>query len=243
MTVGQKILVIGGTRGTGQFIARRLAETGHEVRVLARNPDRARALFSDSVEVVGGDVTDRDTLLPAVAGVEHLIFTAGVTHRPAAESLVKATVYDGVLNTIAAARESGFTGRFVLMGAVGTTRASMLSFLLNLIKGKTLHWRSKAEEALRASGLDYTIIHAGILVDGPVGERPIVVGQSNLPMRWRHRISRADAAEVIVRALFHPAARNASLDAVWVFDGPAPALDEQFAALHPDDGVARAGRG
>jgi uncharacterized protein YbjT (DUF2867 family) len=234
MTTPQRILIIGGTRGTGQLIARRLADDGFHLRLLARNAERARALFDRSVEIVQGDVTDPGTLAPAIADMEHLIYTAGVTKRPAAEAIIKATEFDGVLNTIAAAQAIGFSGRFMLMGAIGTTRSSLLSFLLDFIKGNTLQWRLRAERALRASGLEYTIIHAGILVDRPTGERPIEISQHHYPMRWRHRISRADAAEVFARALLHPNARNATFDAVWARDSRIPDLEEQLERLQPD---------
>jgi len=223
-----RVLMIGATRGTGLLIALRLADSGFPLRILARNAERARALFDRSVEIVQGDVTDPGTLAPAIAGMDHLIYTAGVTKRPAAEAIIRATEYDGVLNTIAAAQEIGFSGRFLLMGAIGTTRTSLIASLLNFIKGNTLHWRLRAERALRDSGLEYTIIHAGILVDGPVGERPIEVSQHHYPMRWRHRISRADAAEVFTRALLHPNARNATFDAVWARDSRIPDLQEQL---------------
>jgi uncharacterized protein YbjT (DUF2867 family) len=238
MTTRKRILIIGGTRGTGQLITRRLADDGFHLRLLAHNAERARAQFDRSVEIVRGDVTDPRTLAPAIADMDHLIYTAGVTKRPAAEAIIRATEFDGVLNTIAAAREIGFSGRFLLMGAIGTTRTSLISSLLNFIKGNTLQWRRRAERALRDSGLEYTIIHAGILVDGPAGARPIEVSQHHYPMRWRHRISRADAAEVFARALLHPSARNATFDAVWARDGRIPELERQFEELQPDSGTA-----
>jgi uncharacterized protein YbjT (DUF2867 family) len=234
MRVRKRVLVIGATRGTGYLIACRLLEENYRVRVLARNGAKAEELFRGRVEVVEGDVTRPETLIPAVMEVDHIIFTAGVTRRPAGEAIVKATVYDGVLNTITAAKATGFTGRFLLMGAIGTTRGSLLSLLLNLIKGNTLRWRRRAEEALRRSGLEYTIIHAGILLDAPGGQRPVELGQANYPMRPWYRVSRADVAEVFVRALRHPNARNATFDAVWARDGRDHNWDKLFRGLKPD---------
>ncbi len=235
MQKNECVLVIGATRGTGYLIAKRLLEEGYRVRVLARNGVQARELFGGQAEVVVGDVTKPETLVPAVAGVDHIVFTAGVTRRPAPEAQVKAVVHDGVLNTLAAAKAAGFTGRFLLMGAIGTTRGSLLSFLLNLIKGKTLHWRKRAEEAVRRSGLDYTIIHAGILTNGP-GGGAVEIGQRHLPMRPWYRISRADAAEVFVQALKHPATRNTTFDAISSRDDRIRGWDERFRHLHPDEG-------
>ncbi|MBA3970206.1 MAG: SDR family oxidoreductase [Gemmatimonadetes bacterium] len=239
MQTRERVLVIGATGGTGRLIAQRLVDERSEVRVLARSSARARGLFDGRVEVVKGDVTQPETLAAAVAEVDHIIYTAGVTKRPAREAIVKATEFDGVLNTIAAARATGFTGRFLLMGAIGTTRGSILSFLLNLIKGNTLRWRRRAEEALRKSGLEYTIIHAGILTDAPGGQRAVEIGQAHYPMRLRYRISRADAAELFVRALRHPNTRNTTFDAVWARNGHVREWGELFRDLRPDGEASR----
>ncbi len=231
---GERVLVIGATRGTGHHIVRLLLRDGYRVRVLARNEARARASVSDAVEIVVGDVTKPETLPAAFPGVDHVILTVGVTQRPASEALVKPTVYDGTLHVLAAAHDAGLGGRFMYMSALGTTKWSLLAFLLNLIKGNTLRWRRRVEEEIRRSGLDYTIVHAGILTDAPAGRRGIRIGQEELPMSWRYRISREDVAEVFVRALRDPRTRNTTFDAVWS-RGEAPNdWDGLFARLAPD---------
>lgn len=84
--------------------------------VCSRDPAKAIAAFANAVEVVQGDLTKAETLLSALQGADHVVLTAGVTKRPAPE-------------------------RLVYMSATGTTRGSVLAFLLNLIKGNTLKWR------------------------------------------------------------------------------------------------------
>ena len=209
------VLVIGATQGTGRLVADLLLREGTPVRVLARTPEKAREIFGGAVEVVQGDLTKPETLAPALRGASGVVLTAGVTKRPAPERLVKSTEYDGTLNVLRAARATGFRGRLVYMGAIGTTRWSVLAFLLNLIKGNTLKWRRRAEEEIRRSWLDYTIVHAGILADGPAGKHALMVTRRRLPMRPWYRLGREDAAEVIVHALREPRARNATLDVVW----------------------------
>jgi uncharacterized protein YbjT (DUF2867 family) len=234
MTEPGLVLVIGATQGTGRHVVRKLLRDGWPVRVLARDPAKAGAAFSDAVEVVRGDLTDAGTLRPALKGAAHVILTAGVTKRPAPERLVKATEFEGTVNVVNAAREAGLAGRLLYMSAIGTTRWSPLAFLLNLIKGNTLKWRHRAEEEIRASGLGYTIVHAGILNDRPGGERAITVTQRRLPLSPRYRIGREDAAEVLVRALRDPRTRNATLDAVWGGGEPPADGDSLFAGIAPD---------
>ncbi|HEX2078261.1 MAG TPA: SDR family oxidoreductase [Longimicrobium sp.] len=234
MPAGERVLVIGATQGTGCHIVRRLLRDGYAVRVLARNQGKAKDRFGDSAEIVQGDVTRRETLPPALAGIDHLILTAGVTTRTAAQALVKATVYDGTLNVLAAARQAGLAGRFMYMGAIGTTRGSVTSFALNLVKGNTLRWRRLGEEEIRRSGLAYTIVHAGVLRDAPAGLHPVHVGQKPYRMSLRYRIGREDAAEVFVQALRRPQTRNTTFDAVWGRGAGPTDWDAVFAGLVPD---------
>ena len=65
-----RILVTGATGFVGQHVARRL--TGDDVAVLARNPEKARALFGSTVEVIEGDFRDPRSLERAFAGVDVL---------------------------------------------------------------------------------------------------------------------------------------------------------------------------
>src|SRR6266851_1679815 len=106
----QLVLVIGGTRGTGLLIVDLLLRDAYRVRALARNPGQATPRLGSAVHVVPGDVTRPETLPAVVKDITHLIFTAGVATGPARQKVVIATEYEGVLNTLAAARQAGFSG-------------------------------------------------------------------------------------------------------------------------------------
>jgi uncharacterized protein YbjT (DUF2867 family) len=232
----ERVLVVGATRGTGAEIVKRLLRDGFRVRALARDEKRARSTLGDDVEVIQGDVTHRETLAPAMREVRHVIFTAGVTKRPASQRSIIAVEYTGVKNTLAAAREAGVNGRFLYMTAIGVTRHSMASIALNLIKGRTLVWRRRAEDEIRRSSSDYTIIRCGVLRNESAGRHAIEISQRNSPMAFWRRIGRADAAEVFVHALQHPATRRTTFDATWSRrEGPSD-WEDLFSRLRPDPG-------
>jgi uncharacterized protein YbjT (DUF2867 family) len=215
MTMKDRVLVIGGTRGTGLLIARLLLRHGYRVLALARDPVRAAPQLGSAVDVIAGDITKPDTLFPAVQGASHIIFTAGVhSGRIAREELVKMTDYQGVLNTLTAACDAGFGGRFLYMNSIGVTTPSLTACLLNFLKRNTLVWRRRVEDEIRASGLDYTIIRVGFLLNGPGGQRAVKVSQGALPLAPRYRIARADVAEAFVEALRHPRASRATFEIV-----------------------------
>ena len=229
------VLVVGGTRGTGLLIAQLLFQRGYRVRVLARDPVRARADLGEGVEVVAGDITEPETLPPAVQGADHIVFTAGArSGRYAPESLVKATDHDGVLNTLAAARSVGFAGRFVYLNSIGIATWSVSAMLINLLKRNTLVWRRRVEHEIRASGVDYTIIRVGFLTNTPAGQRAVEIGQDALALSPRRRIARADVAEAFVAALSHPQASRATFEIVWGKAKPREDWPTALNRLKPD---------
>ncbi len=185
------------------------------------------------MEIAQGDVTRPETLAPAMREVRHVIFTAGVTKRPASQRSIVAVEYEGVRNTLAAARQVGVSGRFLYMTAIGVTRHSFESIALNLIKGRTLVWRRRAEDEIRGSGVDYTIIRCGVLRNTPPGRHAIEISQLNKPMALWRRIGRADAAEVFVQALQHPATRGTTFDALWSCRRGPTEWDRLFSRLRP----------
>src|SRR6266568_5999446 len=182
----ERVLVVGGTRGTGLLIANLLLRDGYRVRALARNPAKAALRLGSAVDVVPGDVTRPDTLASAVKDLTHLIFTAGVAVGPAREKVIIATEYQGVFNPLAAARQARFNGRFLYMTSIGVTKPSLSAAVLNFVKGNTLRWRKRAEGEIRASGVNYTIIRSGFLLNRPGDGRAIEVGEESLPLALRY---------------------------------------------------------
>ncbi|MFJ9924367.1 NAD(P)H-binding protein [Streptomyces rubiginosohelvolus] len=76
------ILVTGATGTVGRRVVEQLLERGEHVRALTRDPERAG--FPAGVEVVGGDLEDPASLVPALRGVTglHLITFGGALFAP-----------------------------------------------------------------------------------------------------------------------------------------------------------------
>ena len=227
------VLVMGATRGTGREIVTRLRRDGYPVRALARSAANARRSLPADIEIVEGDITKPETLRAAIAGSAHVILTVGVPMGPASQRSIITVEYDGVRNTLSAASAAGFAGRFLYMTTIGVTRHSIGSIFLDLVKGRTVTWRRRAEEAIRASGIDYTIVRCGVLTNGPA-DRAVELSQEDHRLSIFRRISRDAAAEVFVQALRHPSSSRATFDASWAPRGRRETWDELFARLRPD---------
>ncbi|MFB2976188.1 CIA30 family protein [Microseira sp. BLCC-F43] len=77
------VLVAGATGGVGKRVVRRLLAKGYRVRAIARDPDRAKALLGDKVEIVFGDITIPETLTAEVMrDVRAIVSGIGVRVQP-----------------------------------------------------------------------------------------------------------------------------------------------------------------
>jgi nucleoside-diphosphate-sugar epimerase len=77
-----KILVTGATGLVASHLVERLLAKQYTVRCLLRYPDRRKWLGDLPVEVIKGDITDPETLPPAVDGIDALIHCAALTIAP-----------------------------------------------------------------------------------------------------------------------------------------------------------------
>jgi hypothetical protein len=81
--------------------------------------------------------------------------------------------------------------------------------------GDILLWKRKGEQYLVNSGLDYTIIHPGGLVDTEPGiENYVLDVNDNLMNNTKRSISRADVANLCVAALSIGKGKKIALDCI-----------------------------
>ncbi len=117
-------LVTGATGLVGNAIVRRLASRGREVRVLARSPDKARAVVPDGCEVVRGDVTDETSVGEAFDGVDVAFHAAGLPEQwlPDEATFERVNV-GGTTNMVQAALKAKVR-RFVYTSTIDVFRAA-----------------------------------------------------------------------------------------------------------------------
>ncbi|MBW7881818.1 MAG: NAD-dependent epimerase/dehydratase family protein [Caldilineaceae bacterium] len=72
-----RYFLTGATGFVGGRVAYQLREQGHEVVAVVRTPERADALVELGVELVKGDVTDKESMREAMAGTDGVFHIAG----------------------------------------------------------------------------------------------------------------------------------------------------------------------
>ena len=77
-----KVLVTGATGFIGEALTRRLVAAGHQVRVLARQPERVAKAGLSVQEIHQGDITDVAAIGRAVSGAELVYAIAGTFREP-----------------------------------------------------------------------------------------------------------------------------------------------------------------
>jgi uncharacterized protein YbjT (DUF2867 family) len=214
-----KFCIVGATSGTGLRIARQLLQAGSDLRVLARYPDKARRLLGDRADIFQGDVTDPESLRGALAAEDKAIFftvaaTGGMDGRGlfASETMIRSVTYQGLLNVVDSARAIGFQGRIILPSVFGADRPSIMIRILNRVKRGLQRNLRERELYLRASGLDYTIVRAPILTNGPAGHANLRITRATHPLTAGPKLSRGDLARVLVLVSQQPVAARKTID-------------------------------
>ncbi|MEU8031229.1 SDR family oxidoreductase [Streptomyces sp. NPDC049099] len=182
-------LVTGATGNVGRQVVELLLDAGARVRALSRRPETAG--LPDGVEVVAGDLQRPESAGSALEGVQGLFLF------PAPGGL------DGFLR---AAKEAG-TERVVLLSAsaVGSEEAGPL--------GRA---HAECEQAVRASGLPWTVLRPGAFMVNDLRWAPAVRGDGVVRAPFARAVTspidERDIAAVATRALLDDAHTGATLE-------------------------------
>jgi uncharacterized protein YbjT (DUF2867 family) len=199
--------IVGATRGTGFLVAEQLLLSGFSVRIVARDPDKARQILGNRVEVIYGDVIDADSLRHALFEDCRAIFftvaaTGGIDGRGlfGSRAMIREVTYQGLVNVVEAARSSEFDGRVILPSVVALDRSSVMLRILDMIKPGLRRNLIEREVYLRTSGLDYIIVRAPMLANAPAGEADIRITTGISTLTAGSKISRGDLARIMILA-------------------------------------------
>lgn len=161
-----KVFVTGGSGYVGRVVIERLLAANHHVVALQR-PASTRSIDSRHVETVEGDLFDRVTLLHGLAHADAVIHLVGIIRQVPRRGITMHRIHvEGTRLVLEAAAQSGVQ-RMVHMSALGARPGAISAY-----------HRSKwyAEEAVRDSGLTYTIFRPSVIF-GRGGPGPEFVGQ------------------------------------------------------------------
>jgi len=178
------ILVTGATGKVGREVVRQLASTGVPVRALVRDPVAASVIRLPGVEIVTGDLARRETLGPALAGIERVFLLT-----PADRDML---TYDG---NVADASVAAGVKRIVKVSVAGGPDSGT----------QIGRWHWSGEKKVESTGLDFTFLRPNLYMQQAlVYARSIAMaGTFSAPLGTGAvaLVDARDVAAVAVRAL------------------------------------------
>ena len=245
-----KVFVSGAGGQTGQSVFRKmLARPDFSPVGVVRSEASKAALVESGVppeSVVVCDITDAYAVMSAMAGCEAVVIATSAKPAPTGEMNAEGRPIFGFPNgqpnvvdwlgqkaQIDAAAAQGPDTHVVICSSMG---GSDPNHMLNSLGretlpdgstrgGEILKWKRKAEVYLAASGLPWTVVHPGGLVNEAGGVRALCLGvDDNVSGTENRNVPREDVAEVLLQALLVPALKNRAFDLVSKpeGDGEAP---------------------
>ncbi|GAA2041237.1 SDR family oxidoreductase [Agromyces tropicus] len=191
-----KVLVIGGHGRVALQLERILAERGDEVDAVIRNAEHADDVAATGAAPVVADVEqlDVDGLVDLIAGHDAVVWSAGAGGGDPART--RAVDHDAAVRSMDAADRAGVR-RYVMVSYFGSRvdhRVPADSAFRHYADAK-----AAADEHLRASGLEYTILGPSTLSDGPGAGRIDTTAEDSAD------VDRADVAATVAATLAEPA--------------------------------------
>ena len=188
------VVVAGGAGTIGLRLLRLINQNGHRGRGLIRKEEQVAALRSAGAEpaLVDLEAVSVPDLAIAIQGADSVVFAAGAG--PGSGEERKWTMdYGGAVKLIEAAQHESIR-RYVIVSSVGADHPEALGSG----GGFAVYLQAKhdADEKLRESGLDFTIVRPGALTDD-AGTGRVSIAQH----LERSEIPRDDVAAVLFAVL------------------------------------------
>lgn len=177
----KKIAVIGATGLLGKPVTHALIAAGFEVTIIARDVEKARAIFRDT-HILYGDLEDKMSLFEALRGQEAIYLSLHIPQSSNAKDFIAET--DGLLHLLEAAKANNIQ------------RIAYLSSLVKDYQGQNgFQWwvfaaKQKAVQILKGAGIPYTIFYPSNFMENfdkggfKSGKRMNLAGKSKIKQYW-----------------------------------------------------------
>jgi len=194
-----RVLIIGGSGRTGRLIADEANRLGHDVTITARDPQVVAdgGTLPQGLGVVRADVHDPASVLAAVQTMDAVVVAVSSSARGSG------TVYSDAARAVIGAVVPGT--RVIVVSSGGVARDDkglplwFRRVLIPLFMNDLYTDMKTMEDLFRASELDWTIVRASYLTDGPVRGDFRITDGSNPSGGWK--LSRRDLAVFVAAQL------------------------------------------
>lgn len=192
------VVIAGGHGKIALLLTALLSGRGDTVTSVVRNPDHRADVEAAGATAVVLDLEAASTgdLAAHLAGADAVVFAAGAG--PGSSAARKDTVDRAAAVLLADAAAQAGVARYLLVSSTGVDAAPAPG--TDEVWAAYLRAKKAAEEAIRATALDWTILRPGRLTDDPGTGRVLLAP----PPVERGDVTRADTAAVLVALLDTP---------------------------------------
>jgi len=207
-----RVLVTGGTGFVGGWTAKVIADAGHCIRFLVRNPARLETsvaqLDVDVSDYAVGDITDRVSVRDALQGCDAVLHCAAlVATDPRRTSEMLTTNMQGAQNVLGQAVELGLDPIIHVSSFTALFHPNLETLRADLpvVGGADGYGTSKAQVEIYARGLQdagapVNITYPGMVLGPPVGDQFGEAGEGVKAALQMHAIPGRSAAWLIIDA-------------------------------------------
>jgi uncharacterized protein YbjT (DUF2867 family) len=221
-----KILIVGGTRGVGLEIIKKLLDQGEDLTAMVRSTSNVEKLTQLGVKQVVADALIQEQVQAIFSqnNFGTVISTLGTSAKdlPERQNFIQARIkgevkmdpnkrpdFIGNRNIIDSAKATG-VNRFIFITVIGTGQShDALPPLSRRGHKDVISLKEKAENHLRASGLSYTIIRPGGFSNGQSSGKAKLT-EDHLAFSY---IARTDVANLAIEALGNDESINKTFNA------------------------------
>jgi len=207
-----KMTVFGASGGTGTQLVTQALDAGHEVLAVVRDRARLAVPASPSLQVAVADVMDPGSITEAVTGRDAVVSAIGP--RGGVRELTTVCA-DSARSIVTAMQAAGSRRLLVVSGSGpftdgdGPLMRYLAKPITKLVLRHTFADFVAMESAVRASGLDWTIVRPPALTDKPLTGRYRT--RAELNVRRGLRVSRADLAHLLLVTAADPSTHHAAI--------------------------------
>jgi NADH dehydrogenase len=153
------VSLFGGTGFVGSYVVEELIAGGHQPRPLVRPGSEPRMSDPAKRGLVSGDLSDPAAIMRCLEGAEAVIYLVGILREFPDRGVTFEELHHRAAERVIRAAESQGVSRFILMSANGVR------------SGGTAYQATKyrAEDALKSTGLDWTIFRPSVIFGDPRG--------------------------------------------------------------------------
>jgi hypothetical protein len=208
------VVVTGATGRSGSKVYLLLKSIGANVRGLVRNVTKARQILGcsrcDASEgIFVGDITNKESLVPAMSGAGSLVIATGRSTNEHAKDIIFDGIESQVSAFLASPGPSPQDRHISLISMALTTLPDTFwnKMIARLWGGWDVGFYSlNSEAALMSANVPFTILKACGLDETPPGQNHILVGHDDKgwKMKDAHSVSRHDVARVLATAATNP---------------------------------------